>query len=79
MKIRKAPAGRLNSELKQLGKTLKRLREHKGFKSQKAFCDKYNLPLIQYWRIEAGKANVRYSTLIVLAKIHKLPVAVLVM
>lgn len=78
MKTRKAPTGRMRQELKQLGKLLKRLREEKGFKSQKAFCEKYNLPPIQYWRIESGKANVRYSTLMILAKVHKISVGVLV-
>lgn len=56
--------------LKALGERLAEKRREKGL-NMKEFCDKYNLPPIQYWRIEHGKANVTMKSLTKIGKIHK--------
>jgi transcriptional regulator with XRE-family HTH domain len=66
---------------KELGKLLERigcafayLRIQKGFSTKKEFAKQYGLPAIQYWRIESGKTNIRFNTLMMLLAIHELEV-----
>ena len=63
---------KLNDVLKRIGFELKNLRIEKGFHTLKDFSLKYDLPLIQYWRIEKGKASIIIKTLTQLLAIHKL-------
>lgn len=56
--------------LEQIGGKLKTLREEKGYDSIKEFAIDYDLPVIQYWRIEKGKANLTLKSLNKLLAIH---------
>lgn len=55
-----------------LGEKLAELRMKKGYGTLKEFTLKYDLPQIQYWRIEKGKANVTIKTLVKILAIHNL-------
>jgi transcriptional regulator with XRE-family HTH domain len=58
--------------LKRIGSKLSALRIKKGYNTIKEFTTDYKLPLIQYWRIEKGKANITLKTLIKVLSIHKI-------
>jgi transcriptional regulator with XRE-family HTH domain len=55
-----------------VGITLAELRKKKGFATIKEFAQRYDLPEIQYWRIEKGKANITLKTLVKVLAIHNL-------
>jgi hypothetical protein len=46
----------------------------KGYDSIKDFTAQFGLPMIQYWRIEKGKANVTLKSLYKLLAIHSLTI-----
>ncbi len=58
--------------LLKIGTGLSILRVKKGFNNISDFVNEYDLPLIQYWRIEKGKANVTLKSLTKLLAIHQL-------
>jgi hypothetical protein len=58
--------------LSDVGEKLTELRERKGYNTIKEFVTNYDLPEIQYWRIEKGKANITVKSLIKILLIHKL-------
>lgn len=58
--------------LSVVGIRLAELRQKKGFTTIKEFVERYDLPEIQYWRIEKGKANVTLKSLTKILSIHKL-------
>jgi hypothetical protein len=58
--------------LLDVGRKLTELREQKGYQTIKEFVAKYDLPEIQYWRIEKGKANITVKSLVRILLIHKL-------
>jgi transcriptional regulator with XRE-family HTH domain len=58
--------------LLQVGAKLTELREEKGYHTIKEFVTKFDLPEIQYWRIEKGKANITVKSLVNILAIHKL-------
>jgi hypothetical protein len=58
--------------LLEVGNKLMELREQKGYLTIKEFVTKYDLPEIQYWRIEKGKANITVKSLVKILLIHKL-------
>jgi transcriptional regulator with XRE-family HTH domain len=58
--------------LLDVGSKLTELREEKGYHTIKEFVTKFDLPEIQYWRIEKGKANITVKSLIKILAIHKL-------
>jgi len=60
--------------LKQIGKSLSDLRIKKGYHSLKEFTSHYDLPQIQYWRMEKGKANLTLKSLTKIVAIHSLSV-----
>jgi hypothetical protein len=64
----------LESILQRIGCGLSNLREQKGYGSIKDFALDHDLPMIQYWRIEKGKANITVKTLIKLLAIHQMTV-----
>jgi transcriptional regulator with XRE-family HTH domain len=64
----------LNSALKKIGVALGDLRQKKGYNSIKEFAEDNGLSLIQYWRIERGKANITVKTLTNLLAIHKISI-----
>ncbi|HEY0656532.1 MAG TPA: helix-turn-helix transcriptional regulator [Chryseosolibacter sp.] len=53
-----------------VGAGLQELRIKKGFSTAKSFTEKYNLPEIQYWRMENGKANITLKSLYKILNIH---------
>ncbi|HYC83802.1 MAG TPA: helix-turn-helix transcriptional regulator [Chryseosolibacter sp.] len=64
----------LKSILEQIGLKLRDLRERKGYDSIKEFALDHDLPMIQYWRIEKGKANLTLKSLMKLLSIHSISV-----
>ena len=65
---------KLLTTLKRIGLALKGLRLKKGYNTLSNFSEKYDLPMIQYWRIENGKANITIKTLSHLLAIHKMTI-----
>ena len=57
-----------------VGTCLADLRIKKGYSTIKAFAERYDLPEIQYWRIEKGKANIALKSLSKILSIHRLSV-----
>jgi transcriptional regulator with XRE-family HTH domain len=64
----------LKPVLEDIGDKLRVLREKKGYTSIKDFAHEYDLPLIQYWRIEKGKANITLKSLNKLLAIHSVSI-----
>jgi hypothetical protein len=64
----------LNHVLTRIGQGLGKLRARKGYANIKDFAAAYDLPLVQYWRIEKGKANLTLKSLVKLLAIHQLAV-----
>lgn len=58
--------------LVHVGNQLAYLRVKKGYATIKSFAQKYELPEIQYWRIERGKANITLKSLSRILNIHRL-------
>lgn len=58
--------------LAHVGNQLADLRVKKGYPTIKSFAQKYDLPEIQYWRIERGKANITLKSLSRILNIHRL-------
>jgi len=58
--------------LADIGNSLAELRIKKGYATIKAFAERYDLPEIQYWRIEKGKANITLKSLSRILHIHRL-------
>lgn len=57
-----------------IGHCLAELRLKKGFDTIKSFTEHYDLPEIQYWRIEKGKANITLKSLSKILDIHRITV-----
>ena len=55
-----------------VGTRLADLRIKKGYSTIKEFTQKYDLPEIQYWRMEKGKANVTLKSLVKILNIHNI-------
>jgi hypothetical protein len=55
-----------------VGERLAELRVKKGYGTIKEFVQDYDLPEIQYWRIEKGKANITLKSLVKILDIHKI-------
>ena len=58
--------------LESIGLTLAELRLKKGHSTIKEFAQVYDLPEIQYWRIEKGKANITLKSLSKILSIHNI-------
>ena len=58
--------------LQEIGRRLMQLRKNKGFSSHETFALEYDLPRVQYWRLEKGKANFTIRSLIRILEIHDL-------
>lgn len=59
-------------ELIKIGERLQQLRIKNGYGSYEDFAIKNGLSRMQYWRIEKGKTNLTFRSLIVLLKIHQI-------
>ncbi|MEX2234198.1 MAG: helix-turn-helix transcriptional regulator [Cyclobacteriaceae bacterium] len=55
-----------------VGDRLADLRMKKGYTTIKSFAQHYDLPEIQYWRMEKGKANITLKSLSRILNIHRL-------
>ena len=64
----------LKSTLERIGTKLTDLRKQKGYSSHEDFAYDYEIPRVQYWRIEKGKTNLTIKSLCRLLTIHKLTV-----
>lgn len=64
----------LHATLERIGAKLTALRKKKGYTSHEDFAYDYDLPRVQYWRIEKGKANITIRSLCRLLTIHNLTV-----
>jgi transcriptional regulator with XRE-family HTH domain len=62
----------LNRILELIGKKLLELRIKKGYSSHADFAMDFDLPRIQYWRMEKGKANITLKSLSKVLAIHGL-------
>lgn len=60
--------------LTDIGQNLAILRVKKGYATIKAFAERYDLPEIQYWRMEKGKANATLRSLSKILRIHRITV-----
>jgi transcriptional regulator with XRE-family HTH domain len=59
---------------RRMGLRLTQLRKAKGYTSYETFAYDYEIPRMQYWRIEKGKANITLKSLMKLLFIHKVSV-----
>jgi transcriptional regulator with XRE-family HTH domain len=64
----------LKVTLERIGAKLTELRKQKGYSSHEDFAYDYDIPRVQYWRIEKGKTNLTIRSLCKLLAIHKLTV-----
>lgn len=64
----------LQQTLEIIGKKIHELRIQKGYKSHETFALDYDLPRVQYWRLEKGKVNFTIKTLLRVLSIHKLTI-----
>ncbi len=64
----------LSNTLERIGARLTTLRKKKGYSSHEDFAYDFELPRVQYWRIEKGKANITLRSLCRLLSIHGLSV-----
>ena len=80
MKSNKAIGQNVNKEksfqvmLAAVGLRLAELRMQKGYSTIKEFTEHYDLPEIQYWRIEKGKSNITLKSLSRILKIHRVSI-----
>jgi transcriptional regulator with XRE-family HTH domain len=65
----------LDSTLKKIGSKLKDLRLKLGYTSHEDFAYDHDIPRMQYWRIEKGKANLTMKSLSRLLAIHKMTIS----
>lgn len=63
---------RLTETLAAIGERIHELRIEKGYKSHEQFAQDFDLPRIQYWRIEKGKSNLTMRSLFKILSIHNL-------
>lgn len=64
----------LDNVMGDIGHALAELRLQKGYDSIKNFTQEFGLPMIQYWRIEKGKANLTLKSLYRLLSIHNISI-----
>lgn len=64
----------LTKTLARIGAKLTYLRKKKGYSSHEDFAYDFELPRVQYWRIEKGRANITIKSLCRLLAIHELSV-----
>jgi hypothetical protein len=60
----------LDHILTTIGRKLIELRLRKGYTSHVDFAEDHDLPRIQYWRMEKGRANITIKSLDRVAAIH---------
>src|SRR5688500_16111359 len=60
--------------LATIGQTLTQLRIRKGYIKRLDFTTDYDLPHIQYWRMEKGTANLTFKSLDKVLRIHNMTI-----
>jgi len=60
--------------LKDVGLRLKKLRENAGYTSYENFAIQNEFSRMQYWRLENGKVNLTFRSLLSILAIHKLSI-----
>lgn len=60
--------------LLQIGNRLTELRRQKGYSSHETFALDFDIPRVQYWRLERGKANFTIKTLMKILEVHDLTI-----
>jgi transcriptional regulator with XRE-family HTH domain len=55
----------------EIGVAIKELRTQAGYESANDFARRFDLPEIQYWRIERGKANLTLKSIHKILEIHR--------
>src|SRR5690349_15822071 len=60
----------VTSILEVIGKKLMELRIRKGYTSHVTFAEDFDLPRVQYWRMEKGKANFTLKSLQRVLAVH---------
>lgn len=55
-----------------IGNKLTELRKQKGYTSHESFAFDFDLPRVQYWRLEKGKSNFTIKTLMKVLVIHNI-------
>ena len=58
--------------IERIGARVKELRIKKGFTSYENFAFEYEIPRVQYGRLEKGSANFKIATLMRICDIHKI-------
>lgn len=53
-----------------VGRRLQKMRIDAGYNSYENFAFEHNLPRVQYWRIENGKANFTIKSLVKILEVH---------
>lgn len=64
----------LKTTLERIGAKLTDLRKQKGYSSHEDFAYDYDIPRVQYWRIEKGKTNLTIKSLCRLLTIHRITI-----
>jgi transcriptional regulator with XRE-family HTH domain len=62
----------LEKQLQEIGHKLVDLRKKKGYSSHESFAYDFDLPRVQYWRMEKGKSNLTIKSLLRILTIHNL-------
>ena len=58
----------------KIGLKLMELRKAMGYTSHEGFAYDYDIPRVQYWRMERGRANLTLNSLLKLLRIHRLSI-----
>lgn len=64
----------LTSLQTRIGLKITTLRKDMGYTSHEDFAHDYNIPRMQYWRMERGKTNLTLNTLLKILHIHGLTI-----
>jgi transcriptional regulator with XRE-family HTH domain len=56
----------------KIGAKLIELRKLKGYTNHETFALDYDIPRVQYWRLEHGKTNLTLKSLLKILALHKL-------
>ena len=62
----------LRVTLERIGSKLTDLRKQKGYTSHEDFAYDFDIPRVQYWRMEKGKTNVTVKSLCRILSIHNI-------
>lgn len=60
------------AKIRRIGERVKELRVKKGYTSYETFAFEYEIPRVQYGRLERGSANFKMGTLLRILDIHKI-------